>query len=964
MLVGQFSYASVGEAGPYSDVDGWKVTRVSPADRAEALRAVIDRATAPLGSFRPEPLPLLVTDEEIAALPRRLRLQPCGESTVALLHQVSAGLSHHHRDSSFAHGLLVRGAGSGPRPAALWDSPLWLRPVGEDQVSQVRLPAPTDQEALPVAGSLPPPAQLWSEHRACALLVLAVAEQAAAGVVGISRLALLDRTGAATAGWAAFLQAHLTVGAAWAQLPFSTVESPLSGPEALAGLRLAGMAVTGERELKDAATALGPEWLLIDPDRVPEPDEARGGWQFGDRFLPIGPWTQLAERLTLLEEMGLPSVTDLVDTIGALAGGSVDDAPLWALPAGLLLSRPDVLELMKQVAPDAVRLACDTWPAQLSLPAPEQGRLHAALVRYGAPAVDVFGAIARRLDQQSTASGPAVDAALDAYLPALWSGVAGARPEWAAPDRPLPWLPARSVVSAPVAGSLAARLPALLGWLGLPGHDDPDRTQRIGGAGAPDPVITVRALSGVASCFDRWQAWSSWREVPALPGALVDALAELLLTGTGCVGGSAGPGPESWPDVPRPVVDAVVDRLERILADQTERSLGAAACGWLQLRLGALDTSRPLQSWSLVDLERAAAQLRSVLPAGQPPPVAAELLGAASLLRSALRQRPGRWWPLEEWLKNLSVVLGPRPTVDAWGRMCAVLMARSVVAPLPAITDALLAQRPLGVAEHRLAQWTVLGPDVLRSASVGPHGGATVLDRLPALQVHAYVAVVPRQWIELGRDQQLRRELMVLVQYAPRLGEPVASSALSRLAWDLFALDAAGVAAGAFPWVRPPRLPDLSAWWAPTLDAVLADGDRAWLPALASSLLIRSLLAHAANEQDRPTAREHHVDPAARWLYEEAAPNQWRAEAAIKRLLEGRERAEKQQWAADTEQLAATVLETWMRRMPARSVLRSNEFRDQLVDDVRQNARELALGAFGARNPFARRGPRREDSPA
>ncbi|MTD14966.1 hypothetical protein GIS00_13555 [Nakamurella sp. YIM 132087] len=954
MLAGQFGYATVGEAGPYSDVDGWKVTAVRPAEDAAALQPWVESATGALGSFVPEALPLLASDEMIAALPRRLRLDPAADRRhrrSTLVHQVSAGQSHHYRDSWFAHGLLVQRSGQGAgvagvRPAELWDSPLWVRPTGSAAVSAARLPDLDPGADLPAGPGSVAVQEVWAVDRDTALAVLAAAEEYL--TAGTGALALADPTGARTAGWAAFLGRHLTVGAAWSALAFSTRETVEAG--STTGIReLHLIGYPDSQDPTEVAVALGTQWYVPDVGEIPTGAAARQVAPY--RPPRPGPWTQLVERLTLLDDMGLPSLPDLVDRLSDAARGSADDRPLWAVPAALLLAGEETVELMAQVLPDAVALACRWWPPGLRLPGDRLALLRDRLVRFGRSTDEVFGAAVRSLDEagaidtgtgdigaseDGTADGAEQahdgeaaegrDIAIAGYLEAVFApGPDGVMPDWATPDRPLPWLPTRTRASAALVGRLLDELPARVGAML---------------AAARDPAVVVRLTTALDTVFGQWGAGD---RLPApVRAARVASLRICLLLDRAAV---PGDGTAVWPTTSGETAAAVAAELETALAGDPAIALSPRACGWLTDRLGPPDLGRPLTDWSLVDLE-----LASVRPADDPAG------RTAALLRDAVRQPPGRPWTAAEWVARLTAVVGTSPAPTDLAGALHTLMGRQIPLPVPAIGEMLLAGRPLGQAEHGFARW-LLEPRVLQSPSVrlsfrpGPTS--------PVLAVHARTDPQPPDG---PTAPAYRVELQALAAALPGAGEPLAGAVRERLAQDVVVADAEFVAAGGWPWGEhgstavageppAPAPTGLDDRWPIALEAVLLRvADRPDLgAALARSLLLRALLDEIVAAAGSSRYGRVYTDPLGGYLRQAPDGREWQVESWVKRLLDGRDRSARQQWAADCDAAAGRTVDRLLHRTPTGHPLHRPDVRTSFLASVHQNAPELALGVLGAR---------------
>ena len=883
MLVGQFSYATVAEPGPYSDADGWKVKQVIPENVSQTW---VENATRALGSFLPASLPLLATEDQLDALPRRLRLQVYPDAYAVLLHQGTAGQSHRHRDSSFTHALLVhveQGQGVGEiRPADLWGDPLWLRPVGAEAVSATRL----DPALAPAAPPGPDVDGVWADEPELALLLLAVLGRGLAGLTP-GRVALIDPTGGLTATWVAFLSRYLTPGAAWTALPFSTHERSVEANVAqLRELRVIGIP---PEEADGARRVLGEDWVVLDPANPPALLD--GTWAFDrGRTVRLGPWAQLAESLSALPMLDMPSGPELL--AGAAAGwtGSTDDQPRWALPAALLTGPDEVLAAMRELARSAADLAATTWPAAVRMPADKQQTLIASFTRFADDPTTAFSAILRSADRPGTPVG-AVDVLLDGYLRAMWDP---ARITWVSDPGPLPWLPQYLVPGAQLAAALLAALPGWVGWTGREGST---------------PAQRVRLLSGVVALGFRW----SWWERPELADpirVLLDAMTSTLLIGR-------GPAEGSWPALPPPLLAQLAAGLiELIRHDPASLRLPPSALRWLDGQLGQLDVRRPLRTWSLLDLERADT-------------------GGAVVLRSALGQPE---WPPAQWLDTLArngVRIEPaalREVIEAaWNLRC----------PIPALGmgELYLARQPLGSADHDFAVW------LQQTAAAG----GDLAGPFRSVLVHAVCRPQPPEPGRLMGTSGFADEVRTLAWPGLAVVGVLRDAVESRLALDLLALDARDAAET--DWVRLLGRTDVgsalrSRW--PAAYQQLARTTPAGRLALATSLLTRALLHNEADQAASPL-RSGHQDPVGRALCHRPDPQteNWQVEAWVRELLQDCDRATRVQWVADVRTEAAAAADLVLRRIRVRASEQS-EFRDNLMAMVDDNAAKLALGTIGS----------------
>ncbi len=883
MLVGQFSYATVAEPGPYSDADGWKVKQVIPENVSQAW---VESATGALGSFLPASLPLLATAEQLDALPRRLRLQVYPDAYAVLLHQVSSGQSHRHRDSSFTHALLVhleQGQGIGEiRPADLWGDALWLRPVGAEEVSAARL----DPALAPTTPPGPDVDGVWLDEPDLALLLLAVLGQGLAGQTP-GRVAMIDPTGGLTATWVAFLSRYLTPGAAWTALPFSTHERSVEANVAqLRELRVIGIP---PEEADGARRVLGEEWVVLDP--VNPPALRDGTWAFDrGRTVRLGRWAQLAESLSALPMLQMPSGPELLVDAEAGWAGSADDQPRWALPAALLTGPDEVLSAMRGVARSAADLAATTWPAAVRMPAGKQQALIASFTRFADDPTTAFAAILRSADRPDTPPG-AVDVLLDGYLRAMWDPT---RVKWVSDPGPLPWLPQHLVAGAELSAALLAELPGWVGWTGREGST---------------PAQRVRLLSGLVALGFRW----SWWDRPELADpirTLLEAMTGTLLVGRGPVDGS-------WPALPPPLLAQVTAGLiELTRRDPASLRLPPSALRWLDGQLGPLQVRRPLPAWSLLDLERADT-------------------GSAVVLRSALGQPE---WPAAQWLDTLArngVRIEPAALLEvieaAWTLRC----------PIPALGmgELYLARQPLGATGHDFAVW------LQQTAAAG----GDLAGQFRSVLVHAACRPHPPEPGRLMGIPGFADEVRTLAWPGLATVGPLRDSAEHRLALDLLAVDARDAAET--DWARVLGRTDVgsmlrSRW--PAAYQELARTTPAGRRALAASLLTRALVHNEAGLA-ASSLGSGHQDPVGRVLCHRPDPQteDWQVEAWVRELLQDCDRATRVQWVADVRTEAAAAADLLLGRIRVRAS-EQTDFRDNLMAMVDDNAAKLALGTIGS----------------
>ena len=565
MLWGQFTWADVPGPGPFAVEPGWKVTAVT-AEAGPLDPSVVERAAAALAEFTPAELPLLATPAELDALPRRLRLESIGTGTTVLTQQVSCGYAGDHQPSWFAHGLVFsRAPGiAGVRPGELWDSPDWLRPVDSAEVAAAR-PAPGfGAAATPVTGR-------WKAAAELVPLMLSLLENAAGSGGPMSRIAIVDATGAEAAQWVRFLGRFLSTGAAWS-VPFSTVEQTASSVDRL---RIVGV---------PKPLPLGADWVVVDPARPPSfvPGPV-AGWRLSDgRWLPRGPWATFAAELAA--DLGVERLQDLIDEQTEWAGTSADHRPLWALPVAVLLAESSLFSTRSPQRRAAAILAASWWPEQLVTDPGRRATLAAALTRSHPEPMLVATMLLRGADRDERQEAGEADALLEVYVDGLL-GPDGR--SWMIGTGPLPWLPVNVRPSSSLRARWSERLPG-----------------RIGGMPNPrDAVEVTRLLTVVVNLAERWSALDHPTLSAQVAPRLAAAMAETLLNGFPVVEGR-------WPLLPRPVADLIAEVLVRALDVPASRDPVVAALHWMDAQFGPVDLDAAGQNFQFataLDVARTAA---------------------------------------------------------------------------------------------------------------------------------------------------------------------------------------------------------------------------------------------------------------------------------------------------------------------------------------------------------------------
>lgn len=595
----QVVFADCRAPGPTTTSPGWKVKdfavapgTIPPSRRTlEAVESVAqvhhaDLALAAAGRSAQAPSTL-----------KQLRL----DDVVLLANFSDAGLDRTGRASHTVHGILHDGLLTAPdgaprRPVELLDSPMWLRPVGQDAV-----------EALAVAGrpfDLPRgPVELDAvagdafltdlDHPARIAALPVVLEGFRLALEEGATLALVATDRDEVVGWLALLQTLLDPASA-GRLRFSTREN-LHSDSGAVDFQVVG--VLAARGLRDAVPeTLDPRLLVVDVVNPPEPGPD-GGWTLPGNVLHRSMWTDIAE-LVLSSPRTARLVRRTLDDLAANAGPTVVAAPLWALPLATVVA--DV----ETIAPDAVLgLVVRNWP---------QVQTRAAAVA---------DTVARRFRDLQRADptlaaglalhlGPGVparivDDVLDAWIHQILA-VPGA------PDGGRAW--PRRMLSEPAAASLGRELPALIGWFdgGVPAE--------VGGA-----VIRV------------WNAATSIGVPPEASAAAlrshVGPVVDLLLDA------DFDPAAAGWGPLPALLWQLLLARLvdDRLAAGSGEVS--DASHRWLEPVLTDLDRPEAAAQSHRLELSAYGWHRASTVPAGDDPWSAAVATAARG---RALAREPGR----------------------------------------------------------------------------------------------------------------------------------------------------------------------------------------------------------------------------------------------------------------------------------------------------------------------------------
>ncbi|MHA3704291.1 GAP1-M domain-containing protein [Jatrophihabitans sp. YIM 134969] len=545
----QVVFADCRAPGPVTSSPGWKVKDVAvapgtvpPSRRTlEAVESVAQVHHADLA------LAAAGRSAEAPATLKQLRL----DDVVLLANFADAGLDRTGRASHTVHGILHDGMLSSPdgtlrRPVELLDSPMWLRPVGQDAVEALAVAGrpfdlprgPVDLDAVAGDDFL---TDLDRPERIAALPIVLEAFRSALEEGATLAVVAPDRD--EVVGWLALLQCLLDPASA-ARLRFSTREDLHDGH--LSDLQVIGVLAT--RGLRDAVPDyLDPRVLVVDVANPPAsgPD---GSWALpGGTTLHRSLWTDVAE-LVLSSPRTARLVRRTLDDLAVTAGPTVVAAPLWALPLATVVAGIETIE-----PPAVLGLVVRNWPP----------------VEVGAAAVaDTVARHFRELQREDptlAASlalqlGPGVptrvvDDVLDAWVHQVLAAPG-------APDGGAVW-PGRRL-SEPAAASLGRELPALIGWFdGAP----PDG---VGGA-----AVRVWNVSTAVGVPPEAVAAALRPHVGPMPELLTDPTFDPVAAG--------------WGPVPPGLWQMLLSRLldDRLAAGGGEVS--DASHRWLEPVLGDLD---------------------------------------------------------------------------------------------------------------------------------------------------------------------------------------------------------------------------------------------------------------------------------------------------------------------------------------------------------------------------------------
>ena len=450
VTLAQVVFADCRAPGPTTTSPGWKVKDVAvapgtvpPGRRTlEAVESVAqvhhsDLALAAAGRSAQAPSTL-----------KQVRL----DDAVLLANFSDAGLDRTGRASHTVHGILHDGLLTAPdgvvrRPVELLDSPMWLRPVGQDAVEALAVEGrpfdlprgPVDLDAVAGDDFL---TDLDHPERIAALPVVLEAFRSA--LEEGSTLALLAPDRGEIVGWTALLQCLLDPASA-GRLRFSTHE------DLHADLGAGDLQVVGVPVARDARAVvpevLDPRLLVVDVAHPPEPGPD-GGWALpGGAVLHRSLWTDIAE-LVLSSPRTARLVRRTLDDLAATAAPTVVAAPLWALPLATVVADVETIDPVAVLA-----VVVRNWPAVSARP----GAVADTVARRFRDLQRSRPSLAGELALQLGPGAPTrvVDDVLDAWI----HGVLAAP---GAPEAGRAW--PRRTLSEPAAASLGRELPALVGW--------------------------------------------------------------------------------------------------------------------------------------------------------------------------------------------------------------------------------------------------------------------------------------------------------------------------------------------------------------------------------------------------------------------------------------------------------------------------------------------------------------------
>ncbi|MFL6162059.1 MAG: hypothetical protein ACJ74U_07520 [Jatrophihabitantaceae bacterium] len=460
MLTGQFGYGSCRHHGPFSSVQGWKITEtVRTAAGAELPDEVFQRAAARCGEYTAPIPPEFATPAQLRELPASMRLDRVDDSVGCLLKVAYAGPDYSRRDSIFGHGLLVSGVLEDElgavRPAELWDWN-WLHPIGPEEIEDAALdPATTmPKRNRLIPASLRPFA--FDHPEILRPLLAALSE-----VLRRPRmLILIEPDPAVAACWFAALQYFLPPAAAWS-IPFDTYRRPVDLPRSRDRLSLIAVTDGNASQLGMLREAGVPVISTLDP-----PSEVsingRPGWH-GVTAEPLvaDSWAMLACSLQAVNGWDQSRVFEQLDQISAELSAGGTTSPLWALPAALM-SVPSALD--KDAAAACAELLIECWPTEESLAEAASGVLREKATAALRDPYRTFRQRAVQLTESTEAPSNLADLVVTGYLANSLTANPSADETW--------WLPPANAVSPAAYQQLLDALPGLLRWTGeLAGPD-------------------------------------------------------------------------------------------------------------------------------------------------------------------------------------------------------------------------------------------------------------------------------------------------------------------------------------------------------------------------------------------------------------------------------------------------------------------------------------------------------------
>ncbi|MGY1738016.1 GAP1-M domain-containing protein [Geodermatophilus sp. SYSU D00684] len=545
-----------GTAGPVR----WEPQMVSPGLSEDDVRRVLGDASSGL-----PPASAAIRRE---GRPFRLALSPVGDHGLVCLRATAAAPETSGAVRLRLTCLVVDPDSVGrqlPRPAELWDAPLWTVTLGYPLPPLT--PGPIDDAALTAFARTHP------DQRE--VVFAAVGHALRDG----GPLLVVGDDPAAAAHWACLVGRLLLPVSAW-RLPFSTHERLVAPrPDGAVPFAVAGVPVVDAAAAEALATR---DFTVLADDEQP----VRGGrsrWALrSGPTVGVGPWARLAE--TVVVAGLLPDVAQRIDELAGESGRPATRRPLWALGAAVLLL--DDVDDLGDLAADAADLVRVQWPAELAGDGPLLHRLTGRLAVHTRPVVD-----------EAAVEGPT------SRVEVLWQDV-------------------RTRVVPEAGESLARNLSRLSGAVRRGVEAARDRARERRGDDLPGSLLEVAALLDAdAPAADRREVVDLASDV--LVPALLDARTDPLRAGWEPIPGWLWE--ELVPELEGTPLFADGGRLPGLVfSPHVHRWLGSLSLPVGQLRVEALQRTGPLEweraahrvyvlrSATVSPLERAAAFLGTV----------------------------------------------------------------------------------------------------------------------------------------------------------------------------------------------------------------------------------------------------------------------------------------------------------------------------------------------------------------